>query len=157
MIEANWPLVIPPLLTLVDDGSTYYKVKGCEILTRFLAIVPSNLLERTGLGEVFQEALVPCLLYLPTLTTEEESLVLLDSVYPTLIVLIRSRYPGHVNQKSKLEALDKIFRTGILKGYTHAGEQVKIAELLVRHMSSLMVEMGISSVKHLKVILKDPI
>ena len=151
MIETNWPLVIPPLLALVDDGSTHYKVRGCEGLTRFLNTVPAGLLERTGLGEVFQEALTPCLLYLPTLTAEEESLGLLNSIYPALVTLVYTRYPGDTKQEPRIKALDKIFRIGILKGYAHAGEHVKIAELLVRHMTSLINEMGIFSVKYLKV------
>lgn len=39
----------------------------------------------------------------------------------------------------------------MLKGYSHAGENVRIAELLMGQVVELVNEMGIASVKHLKV------
>ena len=151
MLEANWPLVIPPLLALVDDQATEDKIRGCELLISFLKITPSSLLQRTGLGEVFHDALMPCLSYLPSLTPEEESLRLLDVVYPALLALVRARYPSPANTTEKMQVLDKILRVGILNGYSHAGEYVKIAVLLVERMAYIVEEMGIMSVKHLKV------
>lgn len=150
-VETNWPLIIPPLLALIDDSSTAWKVRGCSLLVRFLASIPDQLLERTGLGEVFQTALMPCLLYLPSLTPEEESLRLLTAVYPALICLVRARFDVVKDQARRQKELDAIFRYGVLKGYAHAGEHVKIAELLVQKMIDLVEEMGIDSCKHLKV------
>ena len=150
-VEANWPLIIPPLLALIDDASTPYKIKGCELLTTFLKVAPSQILERTGLGEVFQNALMPCLLYLPTLTPEEESLRLLAAVYPTLIELVKARFGGEKDRAARMKAFVQILQYGVLKGYAHAAENVRIAELLVQRITDLINEMGIASVKHLKV------
>ena len=149
--ESNWPLLIPPLLALIDDPSTTYKIKGCELLSMFLRIAPSQIVERTGLGEVFQNALMPCLLYLPTLTPEEESLQLLSAVYPTLIALVNARFVEDKDRASRTKTFDQLFRDGVFKGYAHAGENVKIAELLVQTITNLVNEMGTTSVKHLKV------
>ena len=153
-VEANWPLIIPPLLALIDDSSTACKVRGCSLLKVFLKTVPSQLLERTGLGEVFQSAIMPCLLYLPSLTPEEESLQLLGAVYPALLALVRARFDGAKDKVLKQKALDSIFRYGILKGHVHAGEHVKIAGFLVQRIRDLEEEMGIDSCKHLKVALR---
>lgn len=150
-IEANWPLIIPPLLALIDDVSTTYKIRGCELLVTFLKAAPSQILERTGLGEVFQNTLMPCLLYLPTLTPEDESLRLLDTVYPTLTALVNARFTGDKDRASRMKAFDQILRYGVFKGYAHAGENVTIAKLLVKSITDLVNEMGIASVKHLKV------
>lgn len=150
-LESNWPLLIPPLLALLDDASTAYKIRGCSLLTSFLRTVSPRLLERTGLGEVFQEALTPCLLYLPELTPELESLRLLRIIYPTLLILVRTRFPEERDQECKQKALDHIFRCGILKGFALAGENVRIAECLIRRMSDIVEEMGIASCQHLKV------
>lgn len=117
----------------------------------FLNTAPSQILERTGLGEVFQNALMPCLLHLPTLTPEEESLLLLKAVYPTLVKLVNTRYPGDADSAPRMKAFDQVFRYGILKGYAHAGEHVKIAKLLVDNITDLINQMGIKSIKHLKV------
>ena len=115
-----------------------------------LKITPSSLLERTGLGDVFYNALIPCLSYLPTLTPEEESLRLLTAVYPTLVALVKTRFSTK-NSPAKMRSFDSILRTGVVKGYAQAGENVKIAEFLVYRMADLVDAMGIYSVKHLKV------
>ena len=151
MVQGDWPLLIPPLLALLDDETTAFKVKGCELLTHFLAITPPSVLQRTGLGQVFHEVLMPCLSYLPILTPEGESLFLLRVVYPALIILTRVRFSEHADRRQKMHTLDKILRLGVIKGYAHAGENVKIAELLVQKMEDLVKEMGIMSVKHMKV------
>lgn len=147
--------MIPPLLTILDDKATDSKIKGCELLGIFLKLAPSSLLQRTGLGEVFQDSLMPCLSYLPTLTPEKESVRLLSAVYPTLLTLIRRRYATVTgdSDKQKISALENIIRVGILNGYAHAGENVTIATFLVSQITALVDEMGIASVKHLKVCL----
>ena len=113
--------------------------------------MPPGLLERTGLGEVFQEALTPCLLYLPELTPEAESLHLLSTVYPTLLSLTRTRFAEARDPASKYKTLDHIFRYGILRGYAQAGANVRIAEFLVQRMTNMVNEMEMASAKHLKV------
>lgn len=150
-MQANWPLIIPPLLALIDDSSTKYKVKGCNFLAIFLQRCPSILLERTGLGEIFENAVMPCLLSLPSLTEEADSLQMLKASYPVLISLALARFPAEKHQAAKIKALDTILRNGTLKGYAYAGEHVKIAELLVNELTILVNELGIESVKHLKV------
>lgn len=94
---------------------------------------------------------MPCLLSLPLLTEEAESLQMLKAAYPALISLAIVRFPGEKHQAARIKALDNILRTGILKGYAHAGEHVKIATLLVNEMTVLVNELGVQSVKHLKV------
>ena len=153
-MEANWPLIIPPLLALIDDSSTNYKVRGCDLLAVFLQKCPSHLLERTGLGELFENAINPSLMFLPSLTEEAESLQMLKAAYPTLVSLALVRFPGEKHQAARIKALDRILRNGILKGYAYAGEHVKITELLVNRMESLVKELGVESVKHLKVLCK---
>lgn len=157
LVESNWPLIIPPILTLLDDASVESKIRGCESLLSLLKKTHASLLERTGLGEVFHNALLPLLLYLPTLTPEEESLPLLEVVYTSLIELARARHPADGQRHLRLKMLDQVFRYGILQGYSHAGEHVKIAELLIQKTTSMVHEMGIHFVKHLNVSPKHPI
>ncbi|KAL8799824.1 MAG: hypothetical protein Q9182_005619 [Xanthomendoza sp. 2 TL-2023] len=158
LVEKHWPLIIPPLLTILDDVSVAYKIRGCQLLDILLTVTPSSLLERSGLGEVFHNTLLPYLLYLPTLTPEEESLPLLNATYNTLITLTQSRFPASFPRSStanpqKIQTLSAIFRYGILKSHTHIGENVRVCELLMRKSANLVPAMGIHSVKHLKDIL----
>ena len=150
-IETQWSYVTPPVLTLVDDESVYYKIMGCELLQIVLNGTPSTLLKRTGLGDVFMEALMPCLSYLPNLTPENESITLLGSVYPTLHILCRCLYSEPSQRRNMNVLLDRILRAGVLNGLAHAGEHVSLSMLLVGELSKLVDDMGVWSVKHLKV------
>lgn len=102
---------------------------------------------------------MPNLLYLPSLTPEEESLQLLVGVYPALVALVRARFGdgdgeggGEEGGKGRRQkALDEVFRVGVLKGYAYAGENVRVAEFLVGRMGELVREMGVESCKYLKV------
>jgi hypothetical protein len=102
---------------------------------------------------------MPNLLYLPSLTPEEESLELLGGVYPALVALVRARFgdgegggeEGKEGRGGRQKALDEVFRVGVLKGYAYAGENVRVAEFLVGRMGELVREMGVESCKYLKV------
>ncbi len=94
---------------------------------------------------------MPCLLSLPSLTEEAESLEMLKAAYPALTSLAIVRFPGAQQHAAKIKALDEILRKGVLKGYAQAGERVRIGELLVNEMTVLVKGLGIESAKHLKV------
>lgn len=47
--EALWPLLIPPLMTLLDDFQAPYKLHGVKIVREMLKTLPKQLLKRTGL------------------------------------------------------------------------------------------------------------
>ena len=79
---------------------------------------------------------------------------MLAAAYPVLINLALIRFRENRDHVAKNKAFDRIFRNGILKGYEHAGEHVRIAETLVNHITILVDEMGIEFVKYLKVIIR---
>ncbi|KKY28303.1 putative atp :trna-specific trna nucleotidyltransferase [Phaeomoniella chlamydospora] len=106
------PLIAPPILQLIDDSSISSKARGANLLTRFcnalslaeiytprrphLSSKPNQsltILTRTGLSSVFIEALTPNLSLLPTLTPEDESLLVLKRIYPAYIAVVKASYP----------------------------------------------------------------
>jgi hypothetical protein len=113
--------------------------------------MPSKLLQQTGLGEVFEDAVMPTLLFLPELTPVEESVSLLRSAYLALSSLGEAIYPHKEERSSKMKFLDRIMRQGVLRGFIHSGENMRIAELLLEEAMSLFNSMGIHAVKYLKV------
>lgn len=151
MDEDTWPLIVPPVLNMVDDSTPRFKAIGCELLSAFLQKTPYALLKRTGLGEVIFDAIMPSLLCLPSLTPREESVYLLERAYPALTILGNLMHQEATDWLERREFFDRVLRDGVLKGLQYAGDDVKIAELLVRQIASLTHEMGIWSVKHLKV------
>ncbi|KAI9851857.1 MAG: hypothetical protein M1838_002573 [Thelocarpon superellum] len=172
-IESNWPLLIPPILTLLDDTAAPMKAKGCALLTELLSRTSPSLLARTGLGSVMHDALMPCLLYLPPLTPVDESIGLLDAAYPALIVLSRIQYPstpphppissttrtrtGSQNELSttppRIRSLMEIYHTGLLPGHAHCVETPSMLTALLSHAVPLVSEMGVHSVVLLPTIM----
>ncbi|KAF2083294.1 hypothetical protein K490DRAFT_52041 [Saccharata proteae CBS 121410] len=160
-VEKEWPMLVPPILTLIDDSDTAYKATGCVFLKLLLEATPPPLLHRTGLADVFEDAVMPCLSYLPTLTPEPESITLLDAAYPALITLAHTRFPRANNDTNpepifspasaaRAKLLDRILRHGILFSFAHAGmDHARLATTLCHHLRILIQELGIESVKHL--------
>lgn len=180
IMKEHWSLYIPPILTLVDDTSTYARSRGLSIMSTFIPRFPSKVLIQSGLDSVFEEAITPSLMWLPSLTPLEESLEILPEAYRALGVLCDVRYPLpktsssvslpsnlkeilKVNEKEnvqekkrkkeRLKFLDRVTREGVFSAYMHSSEIPDIVEILVEQMSMLISKMGIHSVKHLKDIL----
>lgn len=155
--ERVWPLLVPPILTLVDDWEVQHKRLGAELLHSLLRVTSPTLLSRTGLGSVFEDALMPCLTYLPSFTPEQDSIAILSTAYPALFTLTKTRFPRPTtdasednNRRNRVKALDTILRKGILHAYTHCGQYPGIARVLFLNLATLLNELGIDSVKHLQ-------
>ena len=97
LTEKLWPLIVPPVLGVLDDTDVLFKIGGCKLLTHLLRATSPTLLNRTGLGPVFQDAISPCLFFLPSLTPEPESAALLDAAYHALLQLHIKGYPSTQN------------------------------------------------------------
>jgi hypothetical protein len=104
----------------------------------------------------------PTLLYLPTITPLEESVVLVPAAYEALFALCDVRFqPSQElknekekgSEKERTKFLDKLLRQGILSGYSFASEHPSIVEILLTQLKTLIEKLGITSVKHLKDIL----
>lgn len=95
---------------------------------------------------------MPCLLYLPSLVVENESIEILEAAYVAIILLNQVQFYGEKYRPQRINSLEKILIDGIFKGYAHAGENVRIAELLVQKMITLVRELGIEVVKYSKVL-----
>lgn len=170
---------MPPILSLIDDEALSYKAKGCDLLLALLGPLEqakSDILGRTNLDSVFQEALSPCLLSLPTITPENESIHLLKSAYPAILAVIRVRFqsqttksqtekPNEESQKH-ISALTNVLRHSIISSYNHISSPrptedtpissfpyPRLSTLLLTQLSSLLHDLGIHSTKHLRGII----
>ena len=95
-IEAHFHLLVPAILNMIDDTSpTPWKSSGCHLLASLCEVlisVQSEILRRSGLADVFIDALKTNFLLLPTLTPEEESLEVLRELYPALLGVVDARF-----------------------------------------------------------------
>ncbi|KAH6631935.1 hypothetical protein F5144DRAFT_489530 [Chaetomium tenue] len=154
LIAQHWPLFIPVLLTLADDTATPVRRRGLLILADFLAKFPDKTLHNTGLAQVFEDAIFPMLSYLPSLTPEEESVELLVPAYSALLGLAKKQPAvgkDGIAGAPKNRFLDRMLREGVLGGYFHAKDHVRIVEVLCQQTVAILDEMGVHAVKHLKV------
>lgn len=153
LLEENWSLIIPPLLSVIDDTNEEYKAQGCEILQILLATLPTPLLVKTGLTHVFQDALLPCLLHLPTLTPPEKSVPLLNNAFAALFSLLHTAYPSEPTNAARTVMLDAILRKGIFSAYAHCSNVPTVTTVLMNNLAISINELGIESVRHIKHIL----
>lgn len=54
-MEDLWPLIVPPLMTLLDDSEPRFRVRGVVALQTLLPQVHANFLKRTGVAELAQK------------------------------------------------------------------------------------------------------
>ncbi|KAL1741835.1 hypothetical protein HDZ31DRAFT_44564 [Schizophyllum fasciatum] len=59
--EELWHLIIPPVMTLLDDYQDAYKLRGILAVRDMLPRVPASLLQRTGVAALLQTSLNKCL------------------------------------------------------------------------------------------------
>ncbi|KAI3401371.1 hypothetical protein diail_11455 [Diaporthe ilicicola] len=154
-MRKQWPLFVPVILTLLDESTTRIRRRGLLILDSFLESFPANILRDTGLASVFEDAVTPTLHFLPSITPEEESGILLEAAYTALLSLARktdtkagNAEPNSSSPKAKL--LDKVLRDGVFSAYFHVKDHVRIVEVLLVQTAKILDEMRIHAVKHLK-------
>ncbi|TLD37789.1 trna nucleotidyltransferase [Venturia nashicola] len=157
IVEREWGFLIPPILSVVDDTDVKIRARGCEILRLLLEATPSPLLKRTGLAPLFAESLYISTTYLPSLTPEEDAIIILDAALPALLTLSKTAFPPPPSRTSDEKAytattasLTTLLRQAILTPYKHAGEHVLIAETLLNHLPPILDELGIETVRFLK-------
>ncbi|KAI1185676.1 hypothetical protein F5B17DRAFT_432330 [Nemania serpens] len=180
LLQRHWHLYTPILLTLLDEPQpTTLKLCSLSIFRAFRRLCPEGLLSRTGLAEVFEQAVFPTVLNLPSLTPEAESLSLLSAAYPALfdmagledvnsmaaddgneevesettngkpVIDKRNAQSGGLSEAQR-KLLDRIVRDGIMVGYHHAKGHIRLVDFFCQTLRRLVDGMGILSVKYLK-------
>jgi hypothetical protein len=137
------------LLTIAEDEDAATRTDGLSIVKSFLEKCPANIIQSTGIGMVFQEAMFPSLLFLPSLTPEKESIKLVSAAYDALLVL--AQLEEDPQSSSRRALLDKMLRDGILTGYQHASEYIGVVEVLLTKAEAIINQLQIYSAKHIQV------
>lgn len=154
-LEPSWPLLIPPILTLIDSPHTPTKTRAIIMVSSLLSRLEespstSTLLKRTGLAPVFWDAVEPTLSYLPPLTPTAESLPLLEAAYPCLLALARAREPVNLRARAKLQGV--LVREGFLRGLAFGGGHVRVVLVLVKQLAVVYEALGVCGVRHLQAV-----
>jgi hypothetical protein len=137
------------LVTLAEDDDIAVRQRGVEILDVFLTKCPAEVLRTSGIDAVFRESVLPSLLFLPTLTLEADSVALLRAAYRALRTLALAADDPADGKRRAL--LDRMLREGVLAGYFHASQHIRVVEVLMRAAGQIVEELQIYAVKHLQV------
>ncbi|KAF5979990.1 CCA tRNA nucleotidyltransferase mitochondrial [Fusarium coicis] len=147
LIKQHWPLFLPVLLALVESESTKTKARGLMTTREFMNRCPAQLLQNTGIGRVFADVTFPLLLYLPSVTPEDESTTILMPAYDVLIKLAQAT--GDTNSIERRRLFDKILRDGVFAGYFHASQHTRVVRVLLQKATAVISSLGIYTTKHL--------
>jgi hypothetical protein len=155
---------------MIDDNNLPFKTEGCVLLTQLLQPIQesdSDILRRTNLTSVFEEAVTPCLLSLPTITPEDRSLKLLGAAYPALLSTLKTAYKGKSQSEEDKDAytagLAKILRSNLISSFHHissstptSGETTasfpypRLSTFLLEKITIFTNELGIHTTKYLQ-------
>ncbi|KAF5531914.1 CCA tRNA nucleotidyltransferase mitochondrial [Fusarium napiforme] len=151
LIKQHWPLFLPVLLALVESESTKTKARGLMTTREFMNRCPAQVLQNTGIGRVFADVIFPLLLYLPSVTPEDESTTILMPAYDVLIKLAQAT--GDTNSIERRRLFDKILRDGVFAGYFHASQHTRVVRVLLQKATAVINGLGIYTTKHLTPLL----
>lgn len=147
-IQTSLHLILPPILILLDSSHTRIRTRATIILSNILERIDESILAKTGLAEVVWSAIFPNLTSLPPITDLEDSAALLRVTYPALITLAKLWHPS---LPERVPLLDRVVREGVIYAMLFSGVKLKVVEVELESLESLIYEMGIYFVKHLKV------
>ncbi|KAF7860416.1 hypothetical protein EAF04_008542 [Stromatinia cepivora] len=165
--------LVPTLLILLDSPSNSIRIHALRLLPTLFSKMGAKLLIQTGLGDVFEDAIHPVLLFLPSITPVEDTLKLLPAGYEALYALCDAKWPEKEDvitipisslssqttnapkstAQLRLAFLDRIIRRAILPAYTHCQEIPSVVEILILQIGVIIPKMKIFGVRHLKDIL----
>ncbi|CAG8470263.1 13411_t:CDS:2 [Ambispora gerdemannii] len=137
-------LIIPPMLTLIDDYSVKFKIQGTSILDHLLKQVKPTIIQRMGLGSIFFEALIACLTY----QSEEKYIPLLRTSFSAILNLIPLIESS--NLKEQHAKFEKVLFDHIIRGIIFADDRLSIRKILLEQVPPFTDALGIVAVKYLK-------
>ncbi|KAF8609550.1 hypothetical protein BDV93DRAFT_602204 [Ceratobasidium sp. AG-I] len=148
-IESLWHLIIPPLLTLIDDYDPPYKIKGVVVTEALLKKATPSLLRRTGIDELLFKALKSALQNF----TSDWSPGLLRAATPCYISLVDLVLPD--DTMKRFDKLAELVTDTIVPGWLYASSRVEVMIASVDALSLVVQALGIGSARFLKAFISQ--
>jgi hypothetical protein len=148
----NIPLILPPLLILLDDFKSTYRLRGLSILPSFLRI-PQPTLKRTGIAHLVLTSIQHSISLHPT---PPEPGILVPSL-EELFRLLGILHPEDSGEKAK--HVEQAVERGLVNGWAYAKSGEEGAEALVgvaKGVEILCREIGVGVVRWLRVSPSPP-
>lgn len=109
-IKDNWRIILPLLLTFLDDTDLLVKREACltlNLLCRRLSEEQSetNIIFQSQTLPLFRRALQPLILAIPSMTSESKSVVILPIAYDTVLRLYKLAIPNELEYYTTLSSM----------------------------------------------------
>ncbi|KAF8495225.1 hypothetical protein F5888DRAFT_1713222 [Russula emetica] len=146
--ERLWYLVVPPVMTLLDDFEARYKLLGIQVVNAVLEHAPFPLLVRTGISELILASLNRALTFLHSPHTPD----ILRAAIPAVTNLIeRTTQPGSEQRFNQLCAL---LGDGVIGSvWMYSSEDADAVEASVDVLPVLVRALGIGATRYLKALI----
>ncbi|KDQ20846.1 hypothetical protein BOTBODRAFT_124701 [Botryobasidium botryosum FD-172 SS1] len=143
-IDEIWPLIIPPVMTILEDYDPPFKIRGLLIVRDLLERVSGGLLKRTGIDTLFYSAFTTALTFLTSPET--------PSLLPLTISCYRLLVEKTTDPSSQTfyEKLWDLVSRGIINPWAWAGDNLEIMIASVDALPELVISLGIGSSRFLK-------
>ncbi|KAH9059363.1 hypothetical protein EDB87DRAFT_1622556 [Lactarius vividus] len=146
--ERLWYLVVPPMMTLLDDFEARYKLLGIQVVNAMLEHVPPSLLNRTGISELILASLNRALTFLHSPFTP----AVLRAAIPAAANLIeRTTEPGSERRFSQLSALLGDGMIGSV--WMYSSEDADTVEASVDVLPIVVRALGVGATRYLKALI----
>ena len=163
-----WHLIIPPIMTLLDDYEAKHKLQGVYIVQEMLRNVPKDVLKRTGIAGLVQQvrstppprqtytharcqSLRTCLSHLQSPETAELIKNAIDASL-SLILLTTSIGPGSKAPAERFDELSSLLGQGIISGiWLYAEDKPVVVHATFEALPPLLTALDIGSARFLKV------
>ncbi|KAF8264301.1 hypothetical protein EI94DRAFT_1772709 [Lactarius quietus] len=135
--EQLWYLVVPPMVTLLDDFEARYKLLGIQVVNAMLERVPLSLLNRTGISEL-------------TLASLNRALTFLHS--PFTPAVLRAAVPAATNLIERTTEYGSEERFSQLV-WMYSSEDAGTVEASVDVLPIVVRALGVGAVRYLKALI----
>uniref|UniRef100_A0A8H7XS72 Uncharacterized protein n=1 Tax=Psilocybe cubensis TaxID=181762 RepID=A0A8H7XS72_PSICU len=150
--ETMWHLLIPPVMTLLDDFEARNKLHGVIIVRQMLSNVPKVLLRRTGVDGLLRQSLKTSLSHLQSPETPR-LLKLAIETSVSLTLLTTSPSPGGKPSPDRFNELSSLLGEGIITGiWLYAEDKPDAVNATFEALPFLLKELGIGSIRFMKVV-----
>ncbi|KAI8580489.1 hypothetical protein K450DRAFT_237277 [Umbelopsis ramanniana AG] len=146
-LQPVYHMVAPPILIVLDDYESNYKLRGVQLIQAVLRKVEPVTLRRSGLGNVFLESLFQCLTYVHGESANPRLVEASYSCCRDLINLLESE-----TSKERSRLYEKLVVEGLL--LSQSSEMLDIQLINMKEVPPIFSELGIISVQYLKPILQ---
>ncbi|KZW04005.1 hypothetical protein EXIGLDRAFT_716025 [Exidia glandulosa HHB12029] len=146
--EQLWHLIVPPLMTLLDDYETRYKIWGVRIATAMLQRAPAALLHRSGIDSLLDKSIVSTFYHLHNPETAD---------------LLRISIPGYialVERCTELDSMDRLNKLFDLMGnniigsiWIYASRDADTILATTDVLPDVVQALGISTCRYLKALI----